>query len=300
LSPEVTIYLLLAAMVLLWSGNYIVAKVILREVPALLVVALRAVIAGILIFPVYWRRLRQSGEWPRGRDLGEIFTLGFGGIAMNQLCFVLGIGKTSVTHSAIIMATVPLWVLLMATLLGMERVTVAKVCGMAMAICGVFILQAFRAQQTFQSQPGGGSTPTILGDFFVLLCALLMACMTIFTKRWKPGESLAIVAVGYIAGGIAFAPLVWWESRGFPLRSITPAIWAGILYMSALSSVICYLIYNYALRYVAASRVAATQYMQPFLATMLAVMVLGERLTAPILAAGGVIMAGVFVTESFE
>jgi drug/metabolite transporter (DMT)-like permease len=40
--------------------------------------------------------------------------------------------------------------------------------------------------------------------------------------------------------------------------------------------------------------------MQPFLATMLAVMVLGERLTAPIVAAGGVIIAGVFVTESFE
>jgi drug/metabolite transporter (DMT)-like permease len=299
LSAEITIYLLLAAMVLLWSGNYIVAKIVLREVPAMLVVALRAVIAGILIFPIYWRRLRQSGEGLSGRDLGQLLVLGFGGIAMNQFCFVVGIGKTSVTHSAIIMATVPLWVLLLATLLGMERVTVAKVSGMAMAICGVLILQAFRAH-AFQSQPGSGSTPTMLGDFFVLLCALLMAGMTIFTKRWKPGESLSVVAVGYTAGAIAFAPVVWWESLAFPLRSITPAIWVGILYMSALSSVVCYLIYNYALRYIAASRVAATQYMQPFLATMLAVMVLGERLTAPIVAAGGVIIAGVFVTESFE
>jgi len=300
LSAGITIYLLLAAMVLLWSGNYIVAKIVLREVPPMLVVALRAVIAGILIFPVYWRRLRRSGEWVSGRDLGQLLVLGFGGIAMNQFCFVVGIGKTSVTHSAIIMATVPLWVLLLATLLGMERVTVSKVSGMAMAICGVLILQAFRAQHAFQSQPSGGSSPTMLGDFFVLLCALLMAGMTIFTKRWKPGESLSVVAVGYTAGAIAFAPVVWWQSLAFPLHAITPAIWAGILYMSALSSVVCYLIYNYALRYIAASRVAATQYMQPLLATMLAVMVLGERLTAPTIAAGGVIIAGVFVTESFE
>jgi drug/metabolite transporter (DMT)-like permease len=300
LSAGITIYLLLAAMVLLWSGNYIVAKIVLREVPPMLVVALRAVIAGILIFPVYWRRLRRSGEWVSGRDLGQLLVLGFGGIAMNQFCFVVGIGKTSVTHSAIIMATVPLWVLLLATLLGMERVTVSKVSGMAMAIGGVLILQAFRAQHAFQSQPSGGSSPTMLGDFFVLLCALLMAGMTIFTKRWKPGESLSVVAVGYTAGAIAFAPVVWWQSLAFPLHAITPAIWAGILYMSALSSVVCYLIYNYALRYIAASRVAATQYMQPLLATMLAVMVLGERLTAPTIAAGGVIIAGVFVTESFE
>jgi drug/metabolite transporter (DMT)-like permease len=293
LSADLTIYLLLAAMVLLWSGNYIMAKVVLREVPAILVVALRAVIAGVLIFPVYWRSLRRSGEWPRGRDLGELFLLGFGGIAMNQFCFVLGIGRTTVTHSAIIMSTIPVWVLLLATALGMERVTLAKVSGMVMAICGVLILQSFRSQYT------GGSTPTVLGDFLVLLCALLLAGMTTFTKRWKPGESLAVVAVGYIAGAIAFAPVVWWQSRTFPLGSITPAVWAGILYMSACCSVICYLIYNYALRYIAASRVAATQYMQPFLATMLAVMLLGERLTAPIVAAGGVIIAGVFVTERF-
>jgi drug/metabolite transporter (DMT)-like permease len=192
------------------------------------------------------------------------------------------------------------WVLMLATLLGMERVTLAKVGGMAMAICGVLILQTVHSRQPgFQSARGSGSTPTMLGDFFVLLCALLLAGMTIFTKRWKPGEGLSVVAVGYVAAAIAFAPVVWWQSRAFPLRSISPALWAGILYMSAICSVVCYLIYNYALRYIAASRVAATQYMQPFLATMLAVMILGERLTAPILAAGGVIIAGVFVTERF-
>jgi drug/metabolite transporter (DMT)-like permease len=294
LSPEVTVYLLLAVMIVLWSGNYIVAKIVLRNVPAILVISLRSVIAGALIFPIYWRRLRESAEWPRGRDLGRLFVLGFGGIAMNQFCFVQGIGRTSVTHSAIIMSTSPVWVLLLATLLGMERVTIAKVSGMAMAICGVLILQSFR------SQYAGGSTPTILGDLLVLSCALLLAGMTVFTKRWKPGEGFSVVAVGYIAAAIIFAPVAWWQSQAFPLRSLTPAMWACILYMAAISSVICYLIYNYALRYIAASRVAATQYMQPFLATMLAVIVLRERLTAPILAAGGVIIAGVFVTEGFE
>jgi drug/metabolite transporter (DMT)-like permease len=293
LSPGPGIYLLLAAMILLWSGNYIVAKIVLRTVPAILVIALRAVIAGVLIFPVYLRRLRESGTWPQGRDLGQLFVLGFCGIAMNQFCFVQGIGRTSVTHSAIIMSTSPVWVLLLASLLGMERVTIAKVSGMALAICGVLILQAFRSQYS------GGSRPTILGDLLVLACAVLLASMTVFTKRWKPGEGFAVVAVGYIAAAITFAPVVWWQSQVFPLRFITPIMWGCILYMAALSSVVCYLIYNYALRHIAASRVAATQYMQPFLATVLAVMILGERLTAPILAAGGVIIAGVFVTERF-
>lgn len=291
MSADPTLYILLAAMVLLWSGNYIVAKMVLREMPAVLLVALRAIISGILMLPVFWLRLRR-GKWNR-RDVGILLLLGFFGIAMNQFCFVLGIGRTTVTHSAIIMSTIPVWVLLLTTLLGMERITITKIAGLFMAISGVLILQWFRPEYRTASHP------TLLGDFLVLLCAMLLAAMTTFTKLWRPRESVAVVAVGYIAGAIAFAPVAWWETRSFNIDSITPAAWAGVFYMAACCSVICYLIYNYALAHIAASRVAATQYLQPFLATLLAVVVLGERLSTPVVAAGSVIIAGVFVTERF-
>jgi drug/metabolite transporter (DMT)-like permease len=281
-------------MVLLWSGNYVVGKLVLREIPPLMLVCLRTVISGLLVTPVVWYRLKHTDKRPPWRDLGIVLLLGFFGITMNQFCFVIGLGQTTVTHSAIIMSTIPIFVLLTGAVFGMERITGPKVAGMSIAILGIMVLQRFRPEAH------SASRPTVLGDFFVLLCAVLLAGMTAFARRLWRGDAMAIVAVGYISGAIAFTPVLFWQAHTFDLRTVTPATWAGVLYMAGCCSVICYLIYNYALHHIAASRVAATQYMQPFLATMLAVLILGERLTAPVVAAGGMIIGGVLVTERFE
>ena len=56
-------------MVLLWSANFIVGKVALREFPPLLLGALRIGLAGIFLAPVYWRKARADGRiWPPARS----------------------------------------------------------------------------------------------------------------------------------------------------------------------------------------------------------------------------------------
>jgi drug/metabolite transporter (DMT)-like permease len=67
--------------------------------------------------------------------------------------------------------------------------------------------------------------------------------------------------------------------------------------MAIFPSVICYLIYYYALKQIPASRVAALAYLQPVLATVLGVLLLGEHVTVPLVAGGVVIFAGVYLTE---
>jgi len=69
--------------------------------------------------------------------------------------------------------------------------------------------------------------------------------------------------------------------------------------MGAISSVTGYLIYYYALARMSASRMAAFQYLQPVFASLMAVVMLGEELTGAAIAAGGIIFAGIFVTERF-
>jgi drug/metabolite transporter (DMT)-like permease len=57
------------------------------------------------------------------------------------------------------------------------------------------------------------------------------------------------------------------------------------------------MIYYYALTHIAASRVASFSYIQPVFATLMAVLILDERLTVPVVAAGLTILAGVYITE---
>jgi drug/metabolite transporter (DMT)-like permease len=215
------------------------------------------------------------------------------GMTLNQFFWTLGVARTTVVHSSMIMATTPVWVLLMAGLMRLERITPPKIGGMAVAMAGVAMLQIFKPHLT-------GKAPTFLGDFLVLLCSLTFAGMTTFGKRYKPESGpIAVNAVGYIGGAVLFLPMLWFAGRGFDFSKVTPAAWAGVFYMGALSSVTGYLIYYYALARISASRIAAFQYLQPVFASLMAVAILGEELTGAAIAAGGVIFAGVYVTERF-
>jgi drug/metabolite transporter (DMT)-like permease len=293
LSPHLILYSLVFLMVLCWSGNYVAAKIVFREIPAMLAMALRTIVAAILMAGIYWGRRRGVDSiWTR-REMGILIALGLFGMVMNQLFWTIGVAQTTVVHSSMIMATTPIWVLLMAGLMGLEPITFPKVGGMAIAMTGVAMLQVFRPKVSANS-------PTLRGDFLVLLCTLALAGMTAFGKRYRPRSGgIAVNAVGYILGAFLLLPSFWFSSRGFDFAKVTAGAWAGVLYMGAISSVTGYLIYYYALARMPASRMAAFQYLQPVFASLMAVVMLGEELTGAAIAAGGIIFAGVFVTERF-
>jgi len=104
-------------------------------------------------------------------------------------------------------------------------------------------------------------------------------------------------SIAYIAGALALAPVIFWQARHFAFARVSGGAWAGLIYMALFPSVVCYLIYFYALTRIAASRVSAFSYLQPVIATLLAVTLLGESISITLLAGGAVILAGVYLTE---
>lgn len=280
-------------MVVCWSGNYIAAKLVFREIPAEIVIGVRTVIAGLLMVPIWWRDSKSKAVvWDR-REIGLLAGLGVGGIAMQQMFWTLGVARTTVVHSSMIMATTPLWVLLIARMVGIERITAPKLGGMAIAISGVALLQVYRTATP-------GQEATFLGDFMVLICALALAGMTAVGKRHKPQSGgIGIIAAGYIGGAVLLFPVLVWAGRGFDFGHVSWRAWAAIFYMGVFSSVTGYLIYLYALARISASRIATFQYLQPLFAILMAVAALGEHLSVAAMVSGGIIFAGVYVTERY-
>jgi len=93
------------------------------------------------------------------------------------------------------------------------------------------------------------------------------------------------------------APMTIWQAMIFPLSRISVTGWLCALYMALFPSIAAYLIYYYALSHIPASRVASFSYLQPVFATAMAVFLIDEPLTAPVVAAGVGILAGVYITE---
>jgi len=284
------LYLLLALMLAFWSFNYVVGKVALREFPPLLLAGLRTAIAGLIMLPIYLFRqpARQRDLW-KWREFRTLALLGLCGVVVNQMFFVLGLARTSVAHAAIVIALTPMLVLIMAVGVGQEHLKWRQTAGMAIALAGVVVLQLGKKS---------GTAATLFGDFLIFLAALTFAIFTVagktVTKRYGP---VTVNTFAYVGGGVLLLPLTVWEGSQTALPDISALAWLSVLYMAAFASVLDYLIYYYALTYAPASRVSAMSYLQPLLATLMAIPILHEPVTTPLVAGGALVLAGVYVTE---
>jgi len=279
------LYALLCAMVTFFSLNYIFARFALREFPPMQLTALRSGVAALILLAIWLARRRPALS--RG-DLFALALLGLLGVTANQLLFAFGVPRTSVAHAALLSSLAPIMVLLIAALIRQERITPRKAGGMLMAVGGVAVLQTGAA---------GQAVVTVFGDALILLSALAIAVYSVLGKHVMARHDFVTVnAVSFLAGFLSLAPWLW-PPHGFSYAAVSARGWLSLLYMAMFASVLGYLIYCYALTKLPASRVSAFAYLQPPLASLLAVPLLAEPLTGALLGGGALILAGVYVTE---
>lgn len=287
------VYGLVCLMTFIWGVNFVVAKIALRFFPALLIGPLRACFAALLMLPLYWwhqrHNPRRSEPWT-WRELPLIAALGVCGITLNQIFFIVGIARTSVSHAALVIAMTPIAVLLLARLRGQERVTARAAGGMLLAFSGVAALNLGPGKDTHGA--------TVLGDFLVFLAGFTFALFAVFGKEiTRRHDAITVTALGYVSGAIAGLPLLWWLARDFAFARVPLEGWLWMLYLAALPSVAAYMIFYYAMTHLPASRVAAFSYAQPVIAAVTGLLVLGEPVTGTVAAGGALVLAGVWLTN---
>jgi drug/metabolite transporter (DMT)-like permease len=232
-----------------------------------------------------WRRPQEK---PFARsDVPVLLSLGVLGMAANQVFFVFGMSRTSVAHSSLVIGLTPMLVLMLAAAVGQERLTGRKLAGMAIAIGGILALNASKA---------GPATP--LGDLLIFGSGAAFAVFTVFGKKVaKRHTSLTVNTFAYAGGAFMLLPATLWYAPRFAFDRVPFEGWAAIVYMALFPSLVCYLIYYYALTHIPASRVSAFSYLQPLLATAAAALTLGERVTGNVIGGGLLVLTGVWLTE---
>ena len=278
----------LAAMLVMWSFNYVAAKTALRYFDGLTLAAFRIEIAGLILLPIYFLR-RNRGNLTR-RDVWTLSYLGWL-LCANQLFFTVGLAYTTSGHSAMILAIGPILVLLLARAIKIEALTAAKIAGMALAFTGAAILAAENGFDLRRS-------PTLSGDLITLLGTTCFTVYVVLSKKVASRyDSVEMNAVNFFASAIVLLPLAIFLAVRLDWKSVPREGWMGLLYMAAISSVAAYTLFYWALRYMEASRVAAVNYFQPIGAILVAALFLGEVPTRHLLLGGVLILLGVYLAE---
>jgi drug/metabolite transporter (DMT)-like permease len=283
-------HLLMLMVTVCWASNIIAGKQALTGFGALALAQLRVLGAAIIFLICFL----ASGRMPRlqvtPRQWLFVVAMAVNGIALNQLTFIGGMARTTVAHTGLIVALGPVMVLVIAVVIRLEGLTVWKFAGMMIAFAGVGILTADKA--------GQGSGGHWLGDLILLASVLVFAIFTILMKEvTNQFDALTLNTLIFGMGAIMMLPFCARAVAVTNWAALTLEAWWGLAFLVVFGSVISYLLFAYVLTELAASRAAAFNYLQPVIASGLGIWVLSERLTSKVLIGGGLILAGVYLTE---
>ncbi len=278
-------------MLLLWTMNYLVAKEGFERMDALTLALFRVDLATFLFLPLLFvERKRGPRRTPAGKEILSLAVIGVLGICLNQILFTVGLNFTTVAHSSLIICIGPVNTLLLARLMGMERLTAPKIVGISIAFAGVAILA--------MGEGGGRRTATLRGDLMTLAASFAFTGYTVLGKR-VAGRFTPVTLnfYSYTAAAILLAPLTLRQGLRLNWRAVGLEGWWAVVYMALGTSVLAYLLWFWALRHLAASRLSVFTYLQPVLGTLLGIYVLHEPFTSALALAGALVLGGVLLTE---
>ena len=288
--PGAVIYVAAAIAVFVGGSTPTATKFAVLGIDPVLVGLLRSVLGAVVALPLVVA-LRIAP--PRGRRRIGLVTLSAScGFIIFPVVFGIGQSLTSTAHSGLIFAVVPIFVGVFAALLDRRRLAFYWWVGGIVALTGEGFLFAFR------DGPGTDGA-SLAGDAVVLVAVIVLAIGFVAGSRLtQEGYSpWGTTFWGLAAAGAILAPFVPLAAAGTGWQEAGAAAWGGLAYLVLMSSGFGYVCLYWAFGKGGIAKTGMLYFMAPLITLGLAVLLLGETLTAPLLAAAGFILGGVYLSQ---
>jgi len=191
--------------------------------------------------------------------------------------------------AALLVATVPLWLLGVDAGLNHARIGLAPLAGLLLGLVGVALLSGL----------GGGSRGnSVAGVIVILAAAATWALGTILARRATIPSSAALTSgMELLAGGAALLVLgaAAGEFGSLHLSHVSTRSWLALGYLTVVGSIVAFSAYGIALRALPTATVATYAYVNPVIAVLLGALILNERLTPATIAGGALIVGAVIL-----
>jgi drug/metabolite transporter (DMT)-like permease len=298
-------WIALGVVYVVWGSTYLAIRVGVGHLPPLLLAGTRYVIAGTLLYPIARRASaggRESAEggvsaggrwttpdrarpgaraWLAGAVVGVLLLFaGNGGVTVAETTLPSGV-------AAVLVATVPLWMIVFAWPVERQRVTVRSAVGLAIGLGGVAILVG-------ASLSGGGMS----GVFIVLGASAAWGFGSVLSHRLPvPGNALLAAAIEMLAGGVALlaAAAATGEFGRVHWSAVPVTAWVALAYLIGPGSILAFSAYGYALSHLPTATVSTYAYVNPVVAVLAGIVFLGEQFTWREGAGAALVLASVVI-----
>ncbi len=271
---------------IVWGSTYLAIRIAVETLPPLLHASVRFLVAGILMYA--WLAIRRglahvkvtSGQFFSCALVGTSLLLGGNG--------VVAIAEQEVPSglAALIIASVPLWVVVLRALFG-DRVSGGTLLGVLAGFGGVALL-AFEG--------GSASSGRASGVLLLILASIAWAAGSYVSKKIPmPPDPFVSTAVQMIAGGVALgiASTFMGEVSDVDVDRFSTASLLAVGYLIVAGSLAAFTAYTWLLKNAPISKVSTYAYVNPVVAVFLGWIILSEEITVTIMVGAAIIVAAV-------
>lgn len=311
-------------LVALWGGTPVAIKYSVATIPPIAVAAIRFAMAAVFMY--VWCRLEGTSIALRKGQLRPCLILG-GLLCVQITLFTLGVQLSIASHGTLFINTFIFWVAAIEHFVTRtDRLSPVRLGGLVLAAAGVLLILTMQdsgnststagsrqaaetpsqtvhpAGQTADAvensaPPGATHHATLLGDFLLLASGMLLGVKIICTKQAtqivEPGK---LIFWHDVIGTALMAVWSLLTERVDPAGFTLPAT-LGLLYQGVVVAGFCFGVQARLLRKHSASQLSVYSFATPLFGILLAVLMLGERLSPWLLVSGAAVATGIWLVN---
>lgn len=288
-ASTLAIWSALSVVYIIWGSTYLAIRFAVETMPPFLSAAARFTISGGFLY--FWRRL--SGDpTPTSLERRNAVVVGLFLLVGGNGGVVWAVQYIPSSLAALLVATVPLWMILIDALRpDGARPGALALIGILIGLAGAIVLIGWTA--------GSATTANLTGALVVLVASLLWAIGSIYGKTASlPTSSLLTTGIEMLAGGVGQIGVAFLagEFFDFDISAITSRSAFAWVYLTVIGTG-AFVAYAWLLRVAPIPLVATYSYVNPLVAILLGYFLGKELITPRILFAAGLIIGSVVLVS---
>jgi len=280
--------LLLIVVMLFWGLNYTVIKVGLEQIDPFAFNAIRFSLASVIL--IITSLLKKSSR-PNGRMFMNLLALAIIGNVFYQIAFILGIDRSLASIASLVIASQPVFVVILNLILKIDSVDFRGWIGIALSFTGILLLI------NIESLGGTMGSSTLLGDALLVIATIFWSIYTVLAKPILSSVNTLDLTTYTVALGTVFLTVIAIPSLSkLNLGSISWSSWIAIVYTGFILA-FSYVIWNLGIKKIGSTRTSIYYNLTPVIAILFAWQILGEQLVPRQLFGGALVLVGVYLTR---
>jgi len=277
---------------LIWSGNYVIARGISKQLPPVSLAFYRWSLATVCIAPFAWRKFKEEKQVFLSNKQYIFWTALTGVTIFNTLIYLAGHYTSAINLALIGTTSAPVFATILAASFLKERIGFLRIMGMLICISGIlFLLSQGSLEHLKQFRFGKG-------DMLVLISAFSFGIYNTLVRK-KPASisPISFLFVVFVVGTICLFPFYLHEiSNSAPVQWNMNIVYI-ILYLGIGNSVIAFFCWNASISRLGASGTALFANLIPVFSTIEAVIFLDEEFSTIHLVSGVLVVSGLIIAN---